>query len=44
MEEIEKQHKDLLESIQKEEYKDFKNKFFFRRISYLCPNGVKISQ
>ena len=43
MEEIEKQHKDLLESIQKEEYKDFKISSLLEELSYLCPNGVKIS-
>ena len=43
MEEIEKQHKDLLEFIQKEEYKDFKISSFLEELSYLCPNGVKIS-
>lgn len=43
MEEIEKQHKELLEFIQKEEYKDFKISSFLEELSYLCPNGVKIS-
>ena len=43
MEEIEKQHKDLLEFIQKEEYKDFKISSLLEELSYLCPNGVKIS-
>ena len=43
MEEIEKQHKDLLEYIEKEEYKDFKISSLLEELSYLCPNGVKIS-
>ena len=43
MEEIEKQHKDLLEFIQKEEYKDFKISSLLEELSYLCPNEVKIS-
>ena len=43
MEEIEKQHKELLEFIQKEEYKDFKISSLLEELSYLCPNGVKIS-
>ena len=43
MEEIEKQHKELLEFIQKEEYKDFKIISLLEELSYLCPNGVKIS-
>ncbi|MDC7955991.1 PilN domain-containing protein [Fusobacterium simiae] len=43
MEEIEKQHKELLEFIEKEEYKDFKISSFLEELSYLCPNGVKIS-
>ena len=43
MEEIEKQHKDLLEFIQKEEYKDFKISSLLEELSYLCPSGVKIS-
>ena len=43
MEEIEKQHKDLLEFIEKEEYKDFKISSLLEELSYLCPNGVKIS-
>lgn len=43
MEEIEKQHKDLLEFIEKEEYKDFKISSFLEELSYLCPNGIKIS-
>jgi len=43
MEEIEKQHKELLEFIQKEEYKDFKIISLLEELSYLCPSGVKIS-
>ena len=43
MEEIEKQHKDLLEVIAKEEYKEFKISSFLEELSYLCPNGVRIS-
>lgn len=43
MEEIEKQHKDLLEYIEKEEYKDFKISSLLEELSYLSPNGVKIS-
>lgn len=43
MEEIEKQHKELLEFIQKEEYKDFKVSSLLEELSYLCPNGVKFS-
>ena len=43
MEEIEKQHKDLLEFIQKEEYKDFKISSLLEELSYLCPNGAEIS-
>ena len=43
MEEIEKQHKDLLEYIEKEEYRDFKISSFLEELSYLCPSGVKIS-
>ena len=43
MEEIEKQHKDLLEFIEKKEYKDFKISSLLEELSYLCPNGVKIS-
>ena len=43
MEEIEKQHKDLLEYIEKEEYKDFKISSLLEELSYLCPSGVKIS-
>ena len=43
MEEIEKQHKELLEFIQKEEYKDFKISSLLEELSYLCPSGVKIS-
>ncbi|EUB15215.1 MULTISPECIES: PilN domain-containing protein [Fusobacterium] len=43
MEEIEKQHKDLLEYIEKEEHKDFKISFLLEELSYLCPSGVKIS-
>ena len=43
MEEIEKQHKDLLEFIEKEEYKDFKISSLLEELSYLCPSGVKIS-
>ena len=43
MEEIEKQHKDLLEFIEKEEYKDFKISSLLEELTYLCPNGVKIS-
>ncbi len=43
MEEIEKQHKELLEFIQKEEYKDFKISSLLEELSYLCPNEVKIS-
>ena len=35
MEEIEKQHKDLLEFIQKEEYKDFKVSSLLEELSYL---------
>lgn len=43
MEEIEKQHKELLEFINKEKYKDFKISSLLEELSYLCPNGVKIS-
>ena len=43
MEEIEKQHKDLLEYIEKEEYKEFKISSLLEELSYLCPSGVKIS-
>ena len=43
MEEIEKQHKDLLEFIEKEEYKEFKISSLLEELTYLCPNGVKIS-
>lgn len=43
MEEIEKQHKDLLEYIEKEEYKDFKISSLLEELTYLSPNGVKIS-
>ncbi len=43
MEEIEKQHKDLLEYIEKEEYKDFKISCLLEELTYLSPNGVKIS-
>ena len=43
MEEIEKQHKDLLEYIEKKEYKEFKISSFLEELSYLCPSGVKIS-
>ena len=43
MEEIEKQHKDLLEYIEKEEYKEFKISSLLEELTYLCPNGVKIS-
>ena len=43
MEEIEKQHKDLLEVIAKEEYKEFKISSFLEELSYLCPSGVRIS-
>ena len=43
MEGIEKQHKDLLEYIEKEEYKDFKISSLLEELSYLCPSGVKIS-
>jgi len=43
MEEIEKQHKDLLKFIEKEEYKDFKISSLLEELSYLCPSGVKIS-
>ena len=43
MEEIEKQHKDLLEVIAKEEYKEFKISSFLEELSYLCSSGVRIS-
>lgn len=43
MEEIEKQHKELLEFINKEKCKDFKISSLLEELSYLCPNGVKIS-
>ena len=43
MEEIEKQHKELLEFINKEKYKNFKISSLLEELSYLCPNGVKIS-
>ena len=43
MEEIEKQHNDLLEYIEKEEYKEFKISSLLEELSYLCPSGVKIS-
>ena len=43
MEEIEKQHKDLLEYIEKEEYKEFKISSLLEELSYLCPSGVRIS-
>lgn len=43
MKEIEKQHKDLLEYIEKEEYKDFKISSLLEELTYLSPNGVKIS-
>ena len=42
-EKIEKQHKELLEFIQKEEYKDFKISSLLEELSYLCPNGAEIS-
>ena len=43
MKEIEKQHNDLLEYIEKEEYKEFKISSLLEELSYLCPSGVKIS-
>lgn len=42
MKEIEKQHKELIEFMEKEKYQDFKINSFLEELSFLCPDGVKI--